>query len=84
MTTIKVLYTSTEIVREKFIENTVVTVARLSFCLVCFIEVDGAFFLFRVFGGVTPAPGSQVYLPLRYVGLSAGMYNRCMNAGKSA
>lgn len=45
MTTIKVLYTSTEIIREKFIENTVVTVARLSFCPVRFAEVEGVFFL---------------------------------------
>jgi len=45
MTTIKVLYTSTEIIREKFIENTVVTVARLSIGSVCFAEVDGVFFL---------------------------------------
>lgn len=45
MTTIKVLYTSTEIIREKFIENTVVTVARLSIGPVCFAEADGVFFL---------------------------------------
>lgn len=84
MTTIKVLYTSTEIVREKFIENTVVTVARLSIGLVCFIEVDGVFFLVSDTDGGNLAPSRSTYKPLGYVGLSAGMHTECINAANIA
>ena len=71
MTTIKVLYTSTEIVREKFIENTVVTVARLSIRLVCFAEADGVFFDLEIIWRGNPPALEASYLPRGYVGYSA-------------